>query len=151
MTFQEPHGPLRPSEYRVATQHRGSPACSGRDDHADAIRQLARLADVSHARANQIINKTAEHGIVLVERQGTAQLCSLNRHHLAADAVVALATLRNQLIELLSRDIASWEVRAEHASLIGSAARSDGSTASDLDILARQPRTSWLEHEPNHG
>jgi len=47
------------------------------------IRQVARLAGVSHARANEIIGKTTEHGLVTVERAGTANLCSLNRQHLA--------------------------------------------------------------------
>ncbi len=99
------------------------------------IRQVARLAGVSHARANQVIGKTAEHGLVTVERAGTANLCSLNRLHLAADAVVALVTLRAGLVELLKREVNTWEISAEHVSLFGSAARGDGSTSSDLDIL----------------
>lgn len=99
------------------------------------IRQVARLAGVSHARANEIIGRTTEHGLVTVERAGTANLCSLNRQHLAADAVVALVTLRAELVEFLKREVDTWEIPAEHVSLFGSAARGDGSTESDLDIL----------------
>jgi hypothetical protein len=64
-----------------------------------------------------------------------SKLCRLNRAHLAAAAVVELVQLRGRMLELLRREIASWAVAPEHASLFGSAARGDGDTSSDLDIL----------------
>lgn len=103
------------------------------------VRQLARIANVSHTRANQIIRKLAAHGLVHIEEQGGAHLSRLNRQHLAADAVMALVRLRTTLLELLKQEIASWEVGPVHASLFGSAARGDGDTTSDLDILLVEP------------
>ncbi|MGH3468307.1 MAG: hypothetical protein ACRDQF_11310 [Thermocrispum sp.] len=80
---------------------------------------LSDQASVALPRSTAAVPR-AEHGLVLVERKGTAHLCSLIRQHLAADAVVTLVTLRTQLIELLRRETASREVRAKHASLFGS-------------------------------
>lgn len=103
------------------------------------VRQLARVANVSHTRANQVIGKLSAHGLVHIEEQGGAYLCRLNPQHLAAAAVVTLVRLRTELLELLKQEIASWEVGPEHASLFGSAARGDGDTSSDLDILLIEP------------
>jgi hypothetical protein len=99
------------------------------------VRHVARVAGVSANRAGQVLSHLAEHGLVLVEEHGAGRLCRLNRSHLAADAVVALVALRGRLITFLRGEIASWARPAGHASLFGSAARGDGDTTSDLDIL----------------
>jgi len=106
------------------------------------VRQLARVAGVSHNRAGQVVQRLTEHGLVLAERAGPSMLCRLNRQHLAADAVIELVRLRARMLELLRHEIASWPVAVEHASLFGSAARGDGDTSSDLDILVVQPTQS---------
>src|SRR5690242_18190892 len=98
-------------------------------------RELARLAGVSHAHAAKVGDRLAGHGVVTVEEHGAANLVRLNREHLAADAVVALALLRSRLRELLAAELGEWSLPAVSASLFGSAARGDGDIASDLDIL----------------
>ena len=116
-------------------------------DAAFTVRHVARVAGVSHNRAHQVILRLAEHGLVLTEEQGPSKLCRLNREHLAATAVVELVHLRDRLLNLLRREIASWAVAPEHASLFGSAARGDGDTSSDLDILVIRP-TGCPEDDP---
>lgn len=99
------------------------------------VRQVARVAGVSPNRAGQVLSHCAEHGLVVVEEHGGARLCRLNRSHLAAEMVAALVGLRGRLLSFLRAEIASWAVPPRHASLFGSAARGDGGTGSDLDIL----------------
>jgi DNA-binding transcriptional ArsR family regulator len=99
------------------------------------VRHVARVAGVSANRAGQVLSHLAEHGLVLVEEHGAGRLCRLNRSHLAAGAVVALVDLRGRLVSFLRGEVASWALEAQHVSLFGSAARGDGDTSSDLDIL----------------
>ena len=99
------------------------------------VREVARVAGVSANRASQVLSYLAEHGLVLVEEHGAGRLCRLNRAHLAAGPLVALVELRGRMIEFLRQEIQTWDRRVMHASLFGSAARGDGSTSSDLDLL----------------
>lgn len=99
------------------------------------VREVARVAGVSANRASQVLSDLAEHGLVLVEEHGAGRLCRFNRAHLAADSLVALVELRGRMIEFLRHEIQTWSPRVVHASLFGSAARGDGGTSSDLDLL----------------
>ena len=103
------------------------------------IREIARLAGLQHSTARGVLDRLAEHGLVLTERAGRSVLCSLNREHLAAGPVVSLAMLRTTLLRYLREDISSWEVHPTHASLFGSTARKDGDTSSDIDVLLIRP------------
>lgn len=103
------------------------------------VRQLARTSGVSHARAAELVNRLAPHGLVLVEELGTAKLCRFNHEHLLARSVADLVQARARLLDLLRHTMAGWEVPVLHASLFGSAARGDGNTGSDLDILVMRP------------
>lgn len=120
-------------------------------DTAFTIRQLARVAGVSHNRTHQVVHRLAEHGLVLTEQFGNAKLCRLNRDHLAADIVIQLTQLRAKIVELLRHEITGWQLQPDHASLFGSAARGDGDTSSDLDVLVVRPAestedgTTWEE------
>jgi Nucleotidyltransferase domain len=111
---------------------------AGADD-AFTGRQLARLAGVSHAHAAKVIDRLAEHGLLLVQQRGPSKLCRLNRVHLAAGPLIELVQMRARLLKLLAAAIGAWPCPPVHASLFGSAARGDGTTASDLDILIIRP------------
>jgi len=108
-------------------------------DAALGVREVARIAGVSPNRASQVLAELVDHGVVLTELRGSGRLCRLNRAHLAADALVALVELRARLVEFLRAEVTSWERRPLHASLFGSAARGDGGTGSDLDLLMVRP------------
>ncbi|NDL60385.1 nucleotidyltransferase family protein [Phytoactinopolyspora mesophila] len=104
-------------------------------DAAFTMRSIARLAGVSHTHVGRIIGSLVEQGVVYDEVQGASRLCRLNWSHLATGPLVELIRLHSRMIDLLRAELTSWELRPEHASLFGSAARGDGDTSSDLDIL----------------
>lgn len=108
-------------------------------DGGQSVRGIARLAGISPNRASQVVTEFAEHGLVLIEELGGVRLCRLNREHLAAEPLLALVGLRARLLDAIRHEIATWEPRPLHVSLFGSAARRDGTTRSDLDILVVRP------------
>ena len=71
---------------------------------------------------------------------GPAVMFTLNRDHLAAPAVESLAQLRVELIRRLRAAFEAWEPAPAEALLFGSAARGDGTAASDIDLLLVRPR-----------
>ncbi len=74
-------------------------------------------------------------GVVSSRRAGRANLYRLNREHLAAPYIEALATLRVQLFERLRSVISAWDVPPRWAMVFGSVARGEADPHSDLDIL----------------
>ena len=121
----------------------------GGTDAPMGIREVARVAGVSANRASQVLSELADHGLVLVEEHGSGRLCRLNRAHLAADALLALVDLRGRLIEFLRSETGRWAHRPLHVSLFGSAARGDGDTTSDLDLLVIRPDTPQDDDDDN--
>jgi predicted nucleotidyltransferase len=106
-----------------------------------AAREVARLVRRgSWGGVRKVLLRLAEHGVVTVQEAGNVTLYTLNRRHLAAPAVNLLAGLRQELARRLSESVSAWETAAVHASLFGSAARGDGSTASDVDLFIVRPR-----------
>jgi len=108
-------------------------------DRAFSMRQVAVLAGISARRAQVVIGSLNERGLVNVEPAGRAQMCTLNRQHLAADAVIELVNLRARMVDGLAEAISGWSSPPIHASLFGSAARGDGSITSDIDVLVIRP------------
>jgi predicted nucleotidyltransferase len=105
-------------------------------------RQVAQLTGrTSHSGVLDTLHRLSEQGVVDRVELGRAFLFSLNRDHLAAPAVLALAGLRAELVARLRREIAAWEIPPVHASLFGSTARGDGDTHSDIDLLVIRPAT----------
>lgn len=91
----------------------------------DGVRRALRMLD--------------HQGIVLSERVGQAVRYRLNREHLAAPHIVALATLRQTLIDQLRDLIDGWSVPCAYAALFGSAARGDMAVDSDIDLFVVRP------------
>lgn len=114
-------------------------------------RDVARLlaGEGSQRGVLNALNHLVEHGIVLREDHPPAALFSLNSEHLAADAIVDLATMRERLIERLREVIERWQEPAEAAALFGSAARAEGGPHSDVDLLVIRSEgvepARWLE------
>jgi predicted nucleotidyltransferase len=97
-------------------------------------RALARYSGVSAQTALSLIGELSRVGLVHVERTGGLVLAVLNRDHILAEPLYALARARGQLIKRLSAELARWPDLAA-AWLFGSAARGDGDRASDIDLL----------------
>ncbi len=100
-------------------------------------RQIAGLTEgrVSQKRVSDILNTLTGAGIVLRQVAGSSHLHTLNREHLAADAIVQLASVRDRLIGRIIDDVQAWRSSAEGVWLFGSVARGDGGPDSDVDIL----------------
>ncbi len=100
-------------------------------------REVAKLGGVPRSTAARALHQLVEHGLVRVQEAGAgaALLYTLNREHVAAEPVLALMGLRRALVDRLRTELAGWPLQPLHASLFGSAARGEGSTASDIDVF----------------
>jgi DNA-binding transcriptional ArsR family regulator len=103
-------------------------------------RQIARLARRGTSPSvSAALDRLVEQGLVHRQEAGRAYLHTLNRDHIAAPAVEALAGMRGELLRRLREALTRWEPAPLHASMFGSAARADGDTSSDIDLLVIRP------------
>jgi predicted nucleotidyltransferase len=100
-------------------------------------RRVAALADgkVGQWRANEVLGALADAGIVVREHRPPAKLYRLNRDHVAAPGIVALAEQWGTLLKRIRDELADWSPPPVAACLFGSAARGEAGLGSDLDIL----------------
>ena len=103
-------------------------------EQAVSRRQLAELAGVAPGNASGVIEELVRSGLVSEMVAGRSSMVALNRQHLAAGPVVALAGLRGELIRRLRARLAEWPDLLG-AWLFGSAARGDADGDSDIDLL----------------
>ena len=68
------------------------------------------------------LHRLCSQGIVLRERVGSADLYTLNRAHLAAVHIQALAGLRSEFLQRILALLNTWEAPPAVAALFGSAA-----------------------------
>jgi DNA-binding transcriptional ArsR family regulator len=103
-------------------------------------RQIARLARRGTSPSvSAALDRLVEQGLVHRQEAGRAYLHTLNRDHIAAPAVEVLAGLRADLMRRLRDTLGRWQPAPLHASMFGSAARADGDTSSDIDLLIVRP------------
>ncbi len=135
MDLRHPFGVVTPSVDGdvLAVLARADKAFSGR-----AVQRA--ISGTSQRTVLRALRRLEDQGIVQSEPAAPAILFRLNRRHLAAPMIEALASLRLQLIERLRETIESWELAPLVAVLFGSAARGDASEESDLDILLVRAR-----------
>jgi predicted transcriptional regulator len=110
-------------------------------------REIARRTGRSKTGVQHVLERLVDQGIVERLSTGNAQLYSLNRDHLLAAAVEQMASTHTELIRRLRDTINSWTTPAVHASLFGSAARGNGDTGSDIDLLIVRPANLDPESE----
>jgi predicted nucleotidyltransferase len=97
-------------------------------------RQLAAAAGVAPGNASAVIEELVQAGLVSETVAGRSSMVVLNRNHLAAGPVLALAGLRGELIRRLRARLSVWPDLLG-AWLFGSVARGDASSDSDVDLL----------------
>jgi len=90
-------------------------------------------------RVNEVLGQLTEAGIVLREVRPPAKLYRLNRDHVAAAGIEALAGQREVLLTRIRSELALWDVPADAVWLFGSAARGEGGASSDIDLLVVRP------------
>lgn len=88
----------------------------------------------------KVLERLARQGIVRAERTPAAVLYSLNRQHVGADAVIALADLRGAFLDRVTSRIRTWPVPPAFAAVFGSAARGEMRWDSDVDLFVVRPR-----------
>ncbi len=97
-------------------------------------RQLAVVADVDPELASALIEEFIEAGIVHEVLGARSPTVELNRRHLAAGPILALAGMRGELISRLRARMGEWpDVVA--AWLHGLMARGDVSGVTNIDLL----------------
>jgi predicted nucleotidyltransferase len=97
-------------------------------------RQLARAASVTSGHGSRVVDSLIDAGLVTEISAGRASLVALNREHLAAPHIIALAGLRGELIRRLRERFSDWDYLVG-AWLFGSVARGDAHQGSDIDVL----------------
>lgn len=104
------------------------------------VGELHRLVgDHSYNGVKKASLRLVRQGIVTAELSGTVNTYSLNRHHLAAPAVLALASLRVLFLDRLQAALAEWVHPPVFAALFGSASRGDMRPDSDIDLFLVRP------------
>lgn len=107
---------------------------------ADALeplsgREVARRAAGSTRGTARVLDLLREQGLVQREDRPPSALYRLNRHHLLAPAVNLLSDPRERLFRLVAEHVDEWVLLPHDVTIFGSAARGDGSTSSDIDVL----------------
>ena len=101
------------------------------------VRDLAGRHSVAGVR--NALHRLTEQGIVHSEQVGRAFTYRLNRDHIAAPHVIALAEAGQTLAQLMRELLRSWATPPEFSALFGSAATGRMTAASDLDVLIVRP------------
>lgn len=114
-----------------------------------AIAELTRPR-VSQPRVARILNELAEAGLVDRTPAGAASLFVLNREHIAAGPVEALVALRQQLWTRIAEHAGDWAKPPDGVVVFGSAARADGGTNSDIDLLVIRPASAGVDDPDWH-
>jgi predicted nucleotidyltransferase len=104
-------------------------------------RQTAELTAgrAQQPRVNQVLRELAEAGIVSCERHASVHLYRLNRDHVAAEAILLLVNLRQRLIARMQEAVKGWSAAPIAVWIFGSAARGEGGSSSDIDVLVVRP------------
>lgn len=104
-------------------------------------RKVAELTNgkVGQVRTNEVLGMLTDAGLVLREDRPPAKYYRLNRDHVAADAITALADQWAVLLERIQDDLRQWEPAPVTACLFGSAARGEAGKDSDIDLLLVSP------------
>ncbi|NNN18905.1 MAG: hypothetical protein HKL84_03525 [Acidimicrobiaceae bacterium] len=98
--------------------------------------QAARGSEIGIRKS---LARLVTQGIVRATVMGRNRVHELNRDHVAAPIAVLLAGLRNELWRKFREEFGSWDPKPLLATVFGSAARHDGGTDSDIDLLLVHP------------
>lgn len=97
------------------------------------------LGKHSQAGVNRALQRLSATGIVNMRSSGNSNLYELNKEHLLAKYVIEIANVRGEFFRLMSLEVSSWALHPECAAVFGSAARSDMTTDSDIDVFISRP------------
>lgn len=87
----------------------------------------------------KVLTRLTAQGTVTSEQVSTVVSYRLNREHLAAGHIIALADLRGALIDRVRSQVETWPTPPVWAALFGSAARGQMLPDSDIDLFLVDP------------
>lgn len=108
-------------------------ALSGKPMTAGEV--AARMPRGSELGVRKSLARLVEQGIVQATEMGRNRVHELNRQHVAAPIADLLAGLRLEVWKRLRTRLAAWNPKPVYACVFGSAARADGNSDSDVDVL----------------
>ncbi|MEF3405510.1 nucleotidyltransferase domain-containing protein [Agromyces sp. CCNWLW203] len=85
------------------------------------------------------LDRLADQGVVEMRHVGNVKSYTLNRSHLLAPAIIAIATVRDRFLEQATDELLHWRPTPIYAALFGSAARGEMRADSDIDLLLVRP------------
>jgi hypothetical protein len=108
-------------------------------DEVTAPRIHSLIGEFSESGVRKACARLSAQGIVLQRRVGHADVYLLNREHVAADAVIAIAELRDTFVDRLSAHLSAWEQPCAYAALFGAATRRSMGGRADVDVFIVRP------------
>jgi predicted nucleotidyltransferase len=97
------------------------------------------LGGRSYEGIRKVLNRLTVQGTVTSQQVGSVTNYRLNRDHLAAPHIIALANLRASLMDRVRTHVEAWPTRPVWAALFGSAARGQMRPESDIDLFLVDP------------
>lgn len=109
--------------------------------------QIAELSGgrVSQSSASRLLSELVRSGLVTARPAGQAILYELNRRHLLAQAVEAVVSAGDRLVDHLSQSVSTWDVPPTALWLFGSTARGEAGVASDIDLVVVKPIATFSD------
>ncbi len=106
------------------------------------------LNQFSQEGIRKVLTRLVVQGVVNAERAGNAFTYRLNRDHLAAPPILALAGMRSALFKKIGEQLKEWHPQPVYAAVFGSVATGKASVHSDIDLLLVRdddhPDNVWL-------
>lgn len=108
-------------------------------DESFTVAQLNRMLAMSDEGIRKVLRRLVAQGVVTRKSHGSISTFRLNREHLAAEAILSVATLGTRFRDRLEAELGSWRIPPVYAAVFGSASRGKMTVSSDIDILLVRP------------
>lgn len=112
---------------------------------APRLHQIAGRHSLSGVR--KAVARLAGQGVIEVEKVGRTSTYRLNRDHLAAAAIIELASMSDALVEQIRRAASAWVEAPTLVMLFGSSATGQMRVDSDIDVFVVGPSSSSADRE----
>lgn len=93
------------------------------------------MAGRSETQVREVLRRLERHGLVDVERHGQSYSYLLNREHVLVPGLESLLHAMPTVEDQVRQLVAGWTVAPVAVVMFGSAARRDGDSDSDIDLL----------------